>query len=172
MVSRLLAVGRRGRRDREFADELQFHVDQLAAAHRRRGLDPAAAQAAAERELGGVGRTRQAWRDQRTLPSAAEIVQDVAYGWRLLRRSPGLALTAGLMLALAVAATTSVFAVVDAVLLAPLPFTRAGRLVVITEDFLPMHAPNVSVAPATSSNGRIARARFRRSRRLTGASRT
>jgi predicted permease len=146
-ISRLFAVGRRGQRDRDLADELAFHLDRLAADHERRGLTPAAARREAERELGGVGRTQQAWRDQRTLPSAAELVQDAAYGWRMLRRSPGLTITAGLMLALAVAATTSVFSVVDAVLLAPLPFTRADRLVVITEDYLTLHAPNVSVAP-------------------------
>jgi len=146
-MMRLLAVGRRGRRDAEFEDEIRFHLDELTGRYRTSGLDPADARAAAERELGGVNRARQAWRDQRTWPPLEELLQDVQYGWRVLRRSPALALGAGLMLTIAVAATTSVFAVVDAVLLAPLPYGRAGRLVVINEAFLPADAPNVSVAP-------------------------
>src|SRR6478672_8683362 len=143
-MMRLLAVGRRGRRDAEFEDEIRFHLDELTGRYRRNGLGPADARAAAERELGGVNRARQAWRDQRTWPPLEELLQDVQYGWRVLRRSPALALGAGLMLTIAVAATTSVFAVVDAVLLAPLPYGRAGRLVVINEAFLTADAPNVS----------------------------
>ena len=71
-IMRLLAVGRRGRRDEQLDDELRFHIGQLAGDFERRGLDPAAARAAAERELGGVDRTKQAWRDQRSwLPTSA-----------------------------------------------------------------------------------------------------
>ena len=78
--------------------------------------------------------------------SIEALIQDVRYGCRVLRRSPGLTVLAGFTLALAVAATTSVFAVVDAVLLAPLPYGRAGQLVAVTEHYLPMDAPQVSVA--------------------------
>src|SRR5919204_2693317 len=125
-ILRVLAVGRRGRRDRHLDEELEFHVDQLTDEYRRRGLDSKSARVAAERELGGIGRTRQAWRDQRTWLPLEERLQDVRYGCRMLRRSPGVTLMAGLTLAFAVAATTLVFAVVDAVLLAPLPYPRAG----------------------------------------------
>jgi putative ABC transport system permease protein len=146
---RLLAVGRRGRRDREFDDEMRFHVDQLAREFERRGFEPEPARAAAERELGGVGRTKQAWRDQRSWLPLDETVQDIRYGIRVLRRSKGLTLLAGVMLALAVAATTSLFTVVDAVLLAPLPYARAGQLAVVNEEYLTLHAPMVSVTPGT-----------------------
>ncbi len=144
---RVLAVGRRGRRDDELGDELRFHVDELAREFERRGLDPAAARLAAEREMGGVARTRQAWRDQRTWPPLEELLQDVRYGVRVLRRSAGVAAAAALMLAAAVAAITALFTVVDAVLLAPLPYANAGQLVVLYEDYLTQHAPNVSVTP-------------------------
>src|SRR5579872_3455487 len=135
-LMRLAAIGRRGRRDRDLDDELAFHAGELAREYQRRGLDPAAARDAAERELGGVNRTKQAWRDQRSWPPLEEILQDVRYGWRVLRRSRGLTLLAGTMLALAVGATTSLFTVVDAVLLAPLPYAKADQLVVIYEDFI------------------------------------
>src|SRR6185503_12857011 len=121
LLMRLLAIGRRGRRDRDLEDELAFHVDELARQYERRGMDSAAARDAAIRELGGVERTKQAWRDQRSWLPLEELLQDVRYGWRVLRRSRGLTLLAAMMLALAVAASTSLFAVVDAVLLAPLP---------------------------------------------------
>ena len=148
-IIRLIAVGRRGRRDEQLDDELRFHVDELASDFERRGLDPAAAHAAAERELGGVDRTKQAWRDQRSWLPLEEVLQDIKYGVRVLRRSRGLTALAAVMLAVAVAATTSLFTVVDAVLLAPLPYGRADQLVVIFEDFLTQHAPNVSVTSGT-----------------------
>ena len=146
-LARIAAVGRRGRRDRELDDELQFHLERLAADHERRGLTPPQAREAAERDLGGLGRTRQAWRDQRTWLPLEELLQDTRYGWRVLRRSPSVTLLAMLTLALAVAATTSVFSVIDAVLLAPMPYPHADRLAVLWEYYVPMHAPGVSVAP-------------------------
>jgi putative ABC transport system permease protein len=146
---RLAAIGRGSRRDRELDDELRFHVEELARQFERDGLAPEAARAAAERELGGVGRTKQAWRDQFGWPPLEEILHDIRYGARRLRHSPGLTGLAVLMLAVAVAATTSLFTVVDAVLLAPLPYPHADRLVVVFEEYLTLHAPNVSVTPGS-----------------------
>jgi putative ABC transport system permease protein len=148
-LMRLIAVGRRGRRDEQLDDELRFHLEELARGFERRGLDSAAARAAAIREIGGVDRTKQAWRDQRSWLPLEEVLQDIRYGLRVLRRSRGLTALAAVMLAVAVAATTSLFTVVDAVLLAPLPYGRADQLVVIFEDFLTQHAPNVSVTSGT-----------------------
>src|SRR5206468_2762943 len=66
---------------------------------------------------------------------------------RVLVRARGLTIAAAVMLALAVAATTSLFTVIDGVLLAPLPYARADQLLVLWEDFLTQHAPTVSVTP-------------------------
>ena len=148
-LMRAMSVGRRGRRDRDLDDELRFHVDELCRAFERRGYDAHAARIAAERELGGVGRTKQAWRDQRTSPPLEELLQDVRYGMRVLWRYRGMTAAAALMLAGAVAATTALFSVVDAVLLAPLPYARAGQLVVLFENYLTLHAPDVSVTPGS-----------------------
>jgi predicted permease len=148
-MMRLITVGRRGRRDAQLDDELRFHVEELARGFEARGLDRAAAYAAAHRELGGVDHTKQAWRDQRSWLPLEEVLQDIKYGVRVLRRSRGLTALAAVMLAVAVAATTSLFTVVDAVLLAALPYGRADQLVVIFEDYLTQHAPNVSVTSGT-----------------------
>jgi predicted permease len=148
-MMRLITVGRRGRRDAQLDDELRFHVEELARGFEARGLDRAAAYAAAHRELGGLDHTKQAWRDQRSWLPLEEVLQDIKYGVRVLRRSRGLTALAAVMLAVAVAATTSLFTVVDAVLLAALPYGRADQLVVIFEDYLTQHAPNVSVTSGT-----------------------
>lgn len=144
-IARLLAVGRRGQRDRDLGDELEFHVEFLVGTYERQGLSPDDAREKAERELGGFGRTRQAWRDQRTWPPAEELRQDFGFGWRILRRSPSFSIPAVLTIALAVGATTSVFTVVDAVLLAPLPYGTPNQIVVLSETYLPLGA-GMSVA--------------------------
>src|SRR5262249_31957499 len=89
-LMRVLAVGRRGRRDMEFDEELRFHAEALARRFEAEGLDPSLARAVAERELGGIDRTRQAWRDQRTWLPLEELLQDARYAVRVLRRSKGL----------------------------------------------------------------------------------
>src|SRR5215472_12802762 len=144
---RVLSVGRRGARDADLDEELRFHVDELTRQFERQGLAHDRASAAAVRELGGVDHTKQAWRDQRTWLPLEELLQDMRYGVRLLRRSKGLTVAATLMLAATVAATTALFTVVDAVLLAPLPYAHAEQLAVLFEDYLTQHAPNVSVTP-------------------------
>ena len=72
------------------------------------------------------------------------LVQDVRYGLRVLRRSPGFALTAIFVIALGVGANTAAFTLLDHVLLRPLPFEAPDRLVTLSETQLgngiPAHA--------------------------------
>ena len=62
------------------------------------------------------------------------LLQDVRYGWRMLRKSPGFTIVAVIALALGIASTTAIFSVVDVVLLHPLPYPDANRILSVSES--------------------------------------
>src|SRR5438105_4481498 len=115
----------------EMAEELKFHVDMEAARLERDGLAPDEARRRALRAFGGVERYKEEVRDERGTRGLEDLVQDVRFGWRSLRRRPGFTLVGALTLALGIGATTALFGVVKAVLLTPLPWGQPERLVEI-----------------------------------------
>jgi predicted permease len=120
----------RGRRvDRDLEDELRSHLALAADAAR----DPRAARTQ-RIDAGGVSQTMDAMRDQRGLLWLESLVKDSRYALRALRRSPTFTAVSLLTLAIGIGANTAVFSVVNSVLLKPLPYPDADRLVAVWHE--------------------------------------
>src|SRR5262245_23694259 len=137
LLHRLRSFFRRDRVDRELDEEMRFHLDQQIATYVRQGMTRDEAERRARIEFGGLAQIREEHRDQRGVAFVDDLVRDVRYGVRQLRRSPAFATAALLCLALGIGATTAVYSLVDAILLRPLPFKDADRLVRLIEHIPP-----------------------------------
>ena len=126
---RLRALVYRGRLDRDLEDELAFHLAMRAEKYRAVGLDPDIAQAAAQRRFGNVVGLKEACRELWTLNAVERLAQDLRYGARMLRRSPGFTAVVVLIIALGVGANTAVFSVLNSLVFRSLPVPEPGRLV-------------------------------------------
>ena len=130
-LARLIALFQRRRLDRELADELATHLEMAIADNRARGMSPDAARRAALTAFGGVLQTEEAYRDRQGFPLLESLLQDVRYAARSMRHSPAFATVAVLTLALGIGATASIFSVVETLLIRPLPYRDADRLVAV-----------------------------------------
>ena len=131
---RLAALFRWNAAERDMDDELRDHVERQMEAFIRAGMTAADARRAALREFGGFEQSKEACRDARGLRGLQDLRQDVRYAARMLRTHAGLTVVVMATLGVGIGATTSLFSVVDTVLLKPLPYPRAADLVVIKES--------------------------------------
>ena len=131
---RLRSLFRRQRIEQELDEELRFHLERQTDVHVRHGLSPAEAARRAAIEFGGVAQIREEHRDARGIAWLDDLVRDGRHGVRQLRRAPGFALAALTCLALGLGAATTIYSVVNAILIQPLPFRDADRLVRLYEN--------------------------------------
>src|SRR5262249_28330575 len=132
---RVKALARRRRLDRDLEDELRFHLDRRQADYARAGLSGDEARRAAERRFGNPVALTEEMREMWTFAPLEAFGQDARFALRVLRRSPGFTALATLSLAVGIGGNAAMFSVLSAVLLRPLPYPDAGRLVRLTGSY-------------------------------------
>lgn len=130
---RVRSLFRRAQVEQELEDELRFHLEHLIAQQIAAGKTADEARSAALRAMDGMEQQKERCRDMRRVPYIGNFVHDLRHGFRALVRKPRFAAGVTAILALGIGASTAVFSIVDTVLLRPLPYTFADRLVKIEE---------------------------------------
>jgi len=118
--------------DQELNDEMQFHLQSQIEEYIAQGMDPVEARHAALRSLGGLEQVKELCRDMRQVNFIEDFLQDLRFGFRVLRRSPGFSILAILCLTLGIGANAAVFSWVEGILLRPFPaVAHQERLVAV-----------------------------------------
>jgi predicted permease len=115
--------------DNDLSEEMSSHLAMAIEENIQRGMSPSEARRQALIRFGGITQASQTHRETRGLPALDILLQDVRYTFRTLLRDRGFTIVAVLILALGIGANIVVFSVVDTLLLRPLPFPEASRLV-------------------------------------------
>lgn len=130
---RLRAIVQRKQLNAEFEEELRSHIAYETRANVKRGLSPIAAHQLALAQFGGIERFKDDLRDVRSIGWMQDVFSDMGFGVRRLRHNALYSAAVVGTLALAIGATSTIFTIVHGVLLRPLPYEHADRIVAIAE---------------------------------------
>ncbi|HZU25287.1 MAG TPA: ABC transporter permease [Bryobacteraceae bacterium] len=145
LLFRVRALFRRGAVEAEMEDELRFHRERQLAKLVNSGMSAAEARRRVQMDFGGLDQVREECRDARGARLIEIAAQDLRYGFRVLRKSPGFTVVALLTLAIGIGANTAIFSVLYGVLLRPLPYSDASRLIVMNETTPKVGLVSVSI---------------------------
>jgi predicted permease len=118
---RLRSIFHKNRAELELSEELQFHLQNQIDEYVAQKMNPKEARHAALRSLGGIEQAKEECRDARKVNLIENFLQDVGFGLRMLRRSPGFSLLAILCLTLGIGANAAVFSWIEGILFRPYP---------------------------------------------------
>lgn len=148
VVNRLSGFFKQSRLERELNEELQHHIELKTQENIEAGMSPEEARYAALRAFGGVKQKKEQCRDADRLRWVEDLIRDLRYALRQLRRSPGFTAVAVLTLALGIGANSAVFSAIDAILLRPLAFPDGNQLMMLQQYNTRNKAQGRFVAPA------------------------
>lgn len=145
------------KRGGELEKEIRHHLQMAAKEGEERGASVREAETGARREFGNVGLVKEVTRDAWGWRWLEDLFEDLRYGMRRLRKSPGFAVTAIVTLALGIGANTAIFSILDAAILKPLPVKNPDSLVIVewTNRHFPEGVENINGDFHQTSDGRF-----------------